>query len=553
MDPEVFCHQNRGLLAVRTHVILLLSLLLAPAVLWAGAAATADPNATPAGAAAVVVAEDTVPTLELTYVPPYGASEPLRGRVSGVDPNGYAVAVYIQIPPDGWWTKPSREARLTPIRADGTWECNIVAADTDAYATRVAAFLVPASYDATLLDGQECLPPSLYTHPYAKVARYERLVFANCDWMVRREHDPVDPGPNYFSDDMNNVWLDDSRNLHLKVAQRNGTWYCSEVIADRPLGYGRYSFTVASGLDSLRSNAQLGFFTWEDCVLGQFYRELDIEFSPGSAAAEPNTQYVVQPAQHAGNIEAFVTNPAGDPNGVTTYEFIWEPNEVSFRSYYGGFALNPATASLFKTWRYTGADVPKAGNANIHANLWLVDQVPPADGKDVEICLSAVHYLPYEPNEVYRFWSPVNYRHFYTISRSEKEKVEREWPDVWTYECVAYLTCAQGDRGGVVPVYRFWSDKLRAHFYTALESEKDFVIATYPDVWALEGVAFYAWLDGQQPPGTSPVYRFWSEKLGSHFYTIDEAEKERVIKDYPDVWAYERIAWHAYAAPPAAK
>jgi len=553
MDAEVFCHQNRrGLLAASTYVILLLSLIVAPSVLLAGAAAVPDSN-NPPSPAAVVAADDTVPAIELTYVPSYGAAELLRGRVSGVDPNSHVVAVYIEIPPYGWWSKPTREARLTAIRADGTWDCNIVTTETDAYATRVAAFLVPASFDAPLLDGQACLPPSLYAYPYAQVVRYERIVFANCDWLVRREHDPVDPGPNYFSDDIGNVWLDESRRLHLKVAQRDGTWYCSEVIADRAVGHGRYSFTVAGGIDRLNPNAVLGLFTWEDCLLGQFYREIDIELSRQGDPNAPNTQYVVQPAQHTGNTERFETNSAGDPNGVTTHEFIWEPNEVSFRSYYGGFVLNPAESSIFKTWRYTGPDVPKTGNGNIHANLWLLDQLPPTDGNDVEIRLDAVHYLPYEPNEVYRFWSPVNARHFYTISRSEKEKVEREWSAVWTYEGVAYLTCAQGDRAGLVPVYRFWSNKLSAHFFTALEWEKDKVISDYPDVWAFEGIAFYAWLDGQQPPGTSPVYRFWSDKLGSHFYTINGAEKDQVVKDYPDVWTFEGIAWHAYALPAAAQ
>ena len=46
-----------------------------------------------------------------------------------------------------------------------------------------------------------------------------------------------------------------------------------------------------------------------------------------------------------------------------------------------------------------------------------------------------------------------------------------------------------------------------------------------------------------------PVYRFWSEQLGHHFYTIDEAEKNVLIENYSQVWEFEGIVWYAYAGP----
>jgi hypothetical protein len=39
---------------------------------------------------------------------------------------------------------------------------------------------------------------------------------------------------------------------------------------------------------------------------------------------------------------------------------------------------------------------------------------------------------------VYRFWSPVNSVHFYTISETEKAMLIRDWPGTWSYEGVAY-------------------------------------------------------------------------------------------------------------------
>lgn len=38
----------------------------------------------------------------------------------------------------------------------------------------------------------------------------------------------------------------------------------------------------------------------------------------------------------------------------------------------------------------------------------------------------------------------------------------------------------------------------------------------------------------------SPLYRFWSSQNASHFYTMDEGEKNYIAGNYPeDVWKYE--------------
>ncbi len=146
---------------------------------------------------------------------------------------------------------------------------------------------------------------------------------------------------------------------------------------------------------------------------------------------------------------------------------------------------------------------------------------------------------------VYRFWSPRNSRHFYTISEAEKDYVEATYPaNIWTYETVAYYAFADNEDAGLSPVYRFWSNALGAHFYTISEAERDYVIAHLP-AWTYEGPVFYAYPEGSQPVDASPVYRFWSGTLSTHFYTINEAEKDYVINNLPS-WEYETIAWHAY-------
>ncbi len=95
-------------------------------------------------------------------------------------------------------------------------------------------------------------------------------------------------------------------------------------------------------------------------------------------------------------------------------------------------------------------------------------------------------------------------------------------------------------------LYRFWSKKNKSHFYTANEKEKNYIIAHYDDyVWKYEGVANDVFTT--QVPNSTPVYRFWSKKNKGHFYTASEEEKNYVINHYDDyIWKYEGIAYYAY-------
>ncbi|MBN1508132.1 MAG: hypothetical protein JW955_14875 [Sedimentisphaerales bacterium] len=145
---------------------------------------------------------------------------------------------------------------------------------------------------------------------------------------------------------------------------------------------------------------------------------------------------------------------------------------------------------------------------------------------------------------VYRFWSPVNSVHFYTISELERDMLIRDFPNIWTYEGPAYHTASSQSAAGLLPVYRFWSG--HSHFYTISEDEKDMLIRDFPNVWTFEGIAFYAYPEGQQPAGTEPVYRFWNGATVCHFYTISESERDMIIRDFPSIWTFEGIAYYAY-------
>ena len=87
---------------------------------------------------------------------------------------------------------------------------------------------------------------------------------------------------------------------------------------------------------------------------------------------------------------------------------------------------------------------------------------------------------------VYRFWSPVYKSHFYTISEAERNYVQNELNKFWNFEGIAFYAYPS-DEPGQIPVYRFWSSLFGKHFYTTSTAERDYLINDFPDnVWKYE-------------------------------------------------------------------
>ena len=89
-------------------------------------------------------------------------------------------------------------------------------------------------------------------------------------------------------------------------------------------------------------------------------------------------------------------------------------------------------------------------------------------------------------------------------------------------------------------VYRFFNMKAGTHFYTASDAEFIKVYGTQTKYFTYDGVAYYIELDPKVPG--KPLYRFFNKKSGVHFYTMDEAEKARVMK-MTSLYTYEGIAY----------
>jgi hypothetical protein len=323
----------------------------------------------------------------------------LYGRALNVSFADYRVAVFINV--FGWWTKPSWSAPLTTIAADGTWSCAVVTGGSDACATDFAAYLVPSTYAPPLLGGQSQLPSELDQNSVAQITASRSppatlLSFAGYDWRVKSTGNcQWGPGPNYYSDSTNNVWLDSQQRLHLRLTHRNNQWQCAEVGLGRSLGYGTYKFLLETPADNFDPNVVLGFFTWSDDAAFN-HRELDIEFSKwGYPPNANNAQFVVQPFTKPQHLVAFF-EPAGVP--TSTHSLTWEPSRVLFQSLRGFDPYTSQIARVIRQWTFTtAAQIPPPGDESAHINLWLFNSVPPSDGREVEVVIHDFQFTAAAP------------------------------------------------------------------------------------------------------------------------------------------------------------
>lgn len=224
-----------------------------------------------------------------------------------------------------------------------------------------------------------------------------KIKFSRYWWSLLQSDYPIGAGPNYYTDDPNDVWVDPNEHLHLSIVDTNRNWYCSEVIANANLGYGTYVFTVKGRGDLLDPNIVLGLFIYDVPDQGK-HREIDVEISRWGRPYDPNIgQYVVQPWNNPGNryrfpIDYFV-------NDIITHEITWLPDQIDFRSYYGDCPLEDLN-DLIESWSYTGPDIPEPGCENPRLNFYLMGGDPPTNGQDAEIIIKSFQYLLNIPADI---------------------------------------------------------------------------------------------------------------------------------------------------------
>ncbi|MDA1014628.1 MAG: glycoside hydrolase family 16 protein [Planctomycetota bacterium] len=216
------------------------------------------------------------------------------------------------------------------------------------------------------------------------------ISFAGYNWTVKSSNNTVGPGPNYFSNSENNVWVDELGRLHMKITRQGKKWYAAEVICQESFGHGAYDFYLDSRVDDLDPNVVLGLFTWHDDPAFA-HREIDIEFARWGNATDPtNAQYVVQPWDAADHLVRFT-----QPNvAQSTHSFNWLPNSVWFQSLVGHRVTPEVPEDVISSTAYNGSDIPQPGGENARINLWLMQGKAPTDRTEIEVIIADFKFTP---------------------------------------------------------------------------------------------------------------------------------------------------------------
>jgi len=216
------------------------------------------------------------------------------------------------------------------------------------------------------------------------------IQFSGYSWKVKSNLTPVGPGPNIFSNNTNNVRVDAAGHLHMKITREGNQWACAEIISEKNFGYGNYVFTLKTDPKVLDPEIVLGLFTWDDNP-EFFHREIDIEFSQWEIPGNKNAQYVVQPWDRPRNMNRFNVDSRGN---ITTHSFNWQPDRITFTSYYGPYTMQPPERDIISSWEYRGENIPSPGDENARINFWLINGEPPTDGKEREFIIQQFFFIP---------------------------------------------------------------------------------------------------------------------------------------------------------------
>lgn len=150
-------------------------------------------------------------------------------------------------------------------------------------------------------------------------------------------------------------------------------------------------------------------------------------------------------------------------------------------------------------------------------------------------------------NPVYRIQNTtLSGSYFFTIYDFEKTAALAANPN-WKLEGTAFYTLPAASTD-LSPVYRFRNKLNGSYLYTAYESEKTDIETNYGATFELEGVA---WRAQQTPaPGYSPLYRFRNLVNGTYLNSAYESEKDAIVAQYPDIFKLEGIAYYVVTANP---
>jgi hypothetical protein len=130
--------------------------------------------------------------------------------------------------------------------------------------------------------------------------------------------------------------------------------------------------------------------------------------------------------------------------------------------------------------------------------------------------------------------------YFFTIYPSEKSAALAANPN-WAYEGPAFSASLVPDTD-LFPVHRFRNLQNGSYLYTIYEAERSAILASYSSTFLYEGVSWYA--RQTAATGWKPLYRFRNVTNGTYLFSAYESEKNAIVANYPSVFELEGVAYY---------
>lgn len=238
---------------------------------------------------------------------------------------------------------------------------------------------VPHAYaeQGTVSEG-----PDFCVAPFA-----DSFEFADVRWIVDADKWP---GPNSFSNKIENIWKDELGQLHLKMTKvkNRNRWNCVEIFSVKEgWSYGRYEFDIEVVSDGrVDENVVIGLFIYDREASEEFYREIDFEFSRWGDPKSLNSQFVIQNSPRSTErldipLESFEAKVSFD----------WQKEKVIFQ-----YQCGDKEEEIILPKNGENCKPPVPGKEKVYINLWLYKGRPynQDNMKEIEIIIKNFKFTP---------------------------------------------------------------------------------------------------------------------------------------------------------------
>ena len=305
----------------------------------------------------------------------------MEGTISGAK-QGQRLVIYSK---SGglWWVQPLSTSPFTPIMPDGVWR-NETHLGSDYAVLLVDSAFQPAAVLKELPQPGAGVAAVAVSPGQEKSSSYF-ADFSGYTWRVRWK--PSDRGGTSNPYNPENVFVDGTGALHLRIMNRDQKWACSEVSLTRSLGYGTYSFTVED-ISKLDPSAVFTMFTWDYSTDQENHREFDIAISRWGDPQNRNAEFAVQPAMLPVNLTRFLV-----PSGKLKYTVVWEAGRITMIT---SRISGPQHASVISKHVFT-SQIPTPGFESLRMALYAYRQPDQKSSNlrgPVEVVVDRFEYLP---------------------------------------------------------------------------------------------------------------------------------------------------------------